>query len=82
MASFLQNLEAHLNLIPLVAGAIQTFKTIGSSKESTLAKVGQIIETAASLGEAVPVPAVQAVSAIVETLAEEIFGASTPPASS
>jgi hypothetical protein len=83
--TFLQNLEAHLNLIPAIATAIQTFKAIGSSKESTVAKVGQIVETAATLGEAVPVATVQAVSATVLTIAEEIFGTSAvpaPPASS
>ena len=79
--TFLQNLEAHLNLIPAIATAIQTFKSIGSSKESTVAKVGQIVETAATLGEAVPVATVQAVSATVLTIAEEIFGTSAVPAS-
>ena len=75
--SFLSELYAHLNLIPVIKAAIQTYQEIGHSKETTTQKLGQIIETTAALGEAVPVPVVAAISATIESIAEQIFN---PPA--
>ena len=80
---FEQFLQAHLNLIPSIFAAAQTFKTIGHSKESTLQKIVQITEGAASLAEAVPVPQVQAIAATVGTIVEGVFGTTqTQPAAS
>jgi hypothetical protein len=71
--SFLSNLESHLNLIPTIVQAVQAFQAIGHSKETTVQKIGQIIEVTAALGEAVPLPIVAAISATVESIAEQIF---------
>jgi hypothetical protein len=78
MASFLQNLEAHLDLIPGLLNAVKGFQAIGSSKESTLSKVVQIVEQTAAIGETVPVPVVQLISGTVESIVEEIFGNAAP----
>lgn len=77
--SFLQTLESHLNLIPVISAAIQEFKAIGASKETTVVKIGQIVEVSAALGEQVPVPLVASISATVETFAEAIFGTNPTP---
>jgi hypothetical protein len=71
--SFLQNLETHLSLIPAITAAIQSFQAIGHTKESAVAKIGQIIQTSAAIGEVVPVPLVGAISATVEEIAGAIF---------
>jgi hypothetical protein len=78
--TFFQNLTAHLNLIPAIANAVQAFQAIGHSKESTLAKVLQIIEVSANLGETIPVPVVAAVSATVASIVEQIFSPATSAA--
>ena len=81
--NFFQTLEAHLNLIPVITTAIQTLQQIGHTKESAVQKVGQIIETSAAVGESIPVPVVSSVSALVEDIAQAIFGntaPTTPPA--
>lgn len=75
---FLTTLASHLNLIAPIVQAIQAYQAIGHSKETVVQKVGQIIEVTAALGEAVPIPLVDAVSATVESIAQQIF--SPPPA--
>lgn len=75
--NFLNLILAHLNLIPPIANAVQVFQNIGHSKETTIQKVGDIIKTAATVGEQIPVPVVEAISATVETVAEAVFA--TPP---
>jgi len=80
--SFLSNLESHLNLIPTIVQAVQAFQAIGHSKETTVQKLGQIIEVTAALGEAVPIPLVAAISATVESIAEQIFNPAPVPTTS
>lgn len=81
--SFLSTLQANLGLIPTLVSAIQAFQEIGHSQETTVQKIGQIVEVAAAVGEVVPVPQVAAVSSLIESIAQQIFNppkpAATPP---
>lgn len=77
--NFLQTLSAHLNLVPNIIQAVQAFQTIGHSKETTVQKIGQMIELSAAIGEQVPVPVVVSVSTLVESIAQQIFA---PPSTS
>jgi hypothetical protein len=77
--SWLTTLTQHLNLVPAIVSAVQSFQAIGHTKESTVQKVGQIIQVAASVGEVVPIPQVMAVSSLVDTIAQGVFNT---PASS
>lgn len=75
--NFLQSLSTHLGLVPVIVQAVQAFQLIGHSKESTVLKIGQIIEVSAAVGEQVPVPMVASISTLVEGIAQQIFN---PPA--
>jgi hypothetical protein len=80
--SFFSTLAEHLNLVPAISTAVQEFQSIGHSKETTLQKIQGIVDASAQVGEQVPVPVVQGVSALVQTIVDAVFGPppTTPPA--
>lgn len=71
-------LLSHLDLIPKVAAAAQTFQQIGHSKESTVQKIVDITKGAAALGEQIPEAHVQAVSKLVDTVVSGVFQTPIP----
>jgi hypothetical protein len=71
--SFLVNLEQALGLIPTIIMAVQAFKDIGHSKDTTVQKIGDIVQISAAIGEVVPIPQVQSISAIIESIATQVF---------
>lgn len=71
--TFLQQLESHLNLIPVIVAAVQAFQQIGHSKETTIQKIGEIIQISALVGEQIPIPVVQNVSALIDSIATQVF---------
>ena len=79
-SSLLKDVEAGLTSLANITTAVGAIKSAGASKESTLAKVVHITEIAATAGEAIPIPQVQAVSALVSTIVEDVFGAPAAPA--
>ena len=76
--SFLVNLEQALGLIPTIIMAVQAFKDIGHSKDTTVQKIGDIVQISAAIGEVVPIPQVQSISAIIESIATQVFTPTTP----
>jgi hypothetical protein len=80
--SWLTILQQHLDLVPSIVAAVQSFATIGHSKETTIQKIEDITKVAAAVGEVVPIPQVQAISTLVETVANAVFApapATAPP---
>lgn len=79
MDKFLSFINGHLGLIPTAVAAFTALQQIGHTKESALAKVTQIIEVSAALGEQIPEKHVQAVSTTIEDIAQRIFGTPAAP---
>ena len=79
-SNLLKDIEAGLTAVANIGTAVTAIKATGASKESTLQKVVTIVETASAAGEAVPIPQVQAVSSMVNTIVEEVFGTPAAPA--
>lgn len=80
LSNLLKEIELGVTSVGNIATAVGAIKAAGASKETTLQKVGQIVEIAAATGETIPVPQVQAVSGLVLAIAEEVFGAPAAPA--
>jgi hypothetical protein len=73
MNTFLIALTSHLNLIPGIVAAAQALQSIGHSKENTLQKIVESIEITAAVGETIPVPLVQSISGLVESIVTQVF---------
>lgn len=71
--SWLTTLQQHLDLIPSIVSGVKSLQGIGHTKESAVQNMIKIVEAAAKVGEVVPVPQVQAISTLVEAVAEAVF---------
>ncbi len=78
--TFLQQLESHLNLVPVIVAAVQAYQTICHSKQTTVEKIGEIIQVSALVGEQIPIAVVQNVSALIENIATQVFTPAAKPA--
>ena len=75
LSALLADVEAGLSQVANVGKAVQAIRATGASKQSILQKVVTIVEVSAQAGEAIPIPQVQAVSALVATIVEDVFAA-------
>lgn len=79
-STFLSNIQGLLGLVPVIGQAVTAFKAIGHSQATAITKINEIVQVSAAVGELIPIPQVQAISAIVESIAQQVYATSAPAA--